>query len=241
MNVLLCGYNWAGCRALDLLLEAECNVFVCTHECPDHIPSLFEYSKTKNIPVTYSSVNDINMPFKADVLCSIYYRNIIKEHVLNSVGYKAMNLHPSLLPKYRGCSSLTWAMINEESEIGFTYHYIDNDCDTGKIIIQKKLPMHNFENLNNLYQRVMFSAIEDFNEAFNLVVNNFEGKDQVGKVTHYGRETPEKGEINKNWPDTKIKAFIRAMISPPMPYAKFNGKAIKNFDEYIKVKNEDSS
>lgn len=238
MNVILCGYNWAGCRALDLLLEAGCNVFVCTHQSPSYIPSLYDYCIEKGIPVTLESVNTASIPFVPDYLCSIYYRNIIKKPILESVNFNAMNLHPSLLPKYRGCSSLTWAMIEQEKEVGFTYHYVDELCDTGKIILQKSFPIFNFENQTNIYQRAMFEALNSFKEAFDLLCQAYEGEEQVGESTYFGRGAPENGEIKNGWSDSKIKSFINAMISPPLPYATYKGHEIKSFSEYLKVKNE---
>lgn len=233
MNVVLCGYNWAGCRALDLLLEIGCKVFVCTHKTPAHVPSLFEYAMSKKINATYESVNNIKFPFKVDFICSIYYREIIRIKILEYVNFNAMNLHPSLLPSYRGCSSLTWAMINDEMKTGFSYHYIDEGCDTGKIILQKEISIYPFENQNNLYQRVMFVALENFIDAFTLMVDGFKGIEQKGHPTTYSRGAPEGGEIDPTWDESKIKRFIKAMINPPLPYAKFNGKEIKSYEDYL--------
>jgi methionyl-tRNA formyltransferase len=238
MNVVLCGYNWAGCRALDKLLELGCNVFVCTHESPDYIPSLYNYCIELGVPVTLDSVNKTIFPFIPEYLCSIYYRNIIRKPVLEYVNFRAMNLHPSLLPKYRGCSSLTWAMIEQESETGFTYHYIDESCDTGKIILQKKLPIFKFENQNNIYQRAMFEALANFEEAFELLCKGYEGKEQIGEPSYFCRGAPEGGEIKDGWSESKVKAFINAMISPPLPYATYKGCEVKSFQEYLQVRIE---
>lgn len=238
MNVVLCGYNWAGCKALDQLLEIGCNVFVCTHESPDFVPSLYDYCIERGVSVTLDNVNRASFPFNPDYLCSVYYRNIIKKPILESVNFKAMNLHPSLLPKYRGCSSLTWAMIEQEPEVGFTYHFIDETCDTGKIILQKKLPIYNFENQTNIYQRLMFEALTNFEEAFKLLREGYTGKKQKGESSYYCRGAPRGGEIKDDWSESKIKSFIRAMISPPLPYATYKGHVVKSYKEYLKVKNE---
>lgn len=85
------------------------------------------------------------MPFVPDVICSIYYRYIIGNDVIETVDGRIFNLHPALLPKYRGCSSLTWAMINGEKECGYTYHYINKTCDIGDIIFQNKITIEEFE------------------------------------------------------------------------------------------------
>jgi methionyl-tRNA formyltransferase len=238
MNVILCGYNWAGCRALDLLLASGFNVFVCTHESPPYIPSLAQYSVEKGILFTLESINSADLPFEPDCICSIYYRKIINKEILRRVNYKAMNLHPSMLPAYRGCSSLTWAIINGEPNVGFTYHYIDDGCDTGKVILQKEIPVFQFENQSNLYQRVMFLSLDYFTEALRLMLEGFEGLEQAGAATFYGRGVPEGGHISDHWSDDKIRRFIRALIHPPLPYAKYNGHEITSYEQYLRVFNE---
>ena len=87
---------------------------------------------------------------------------MIKQDVIDIVNGKIFNLHPALLPKYRGCSSVTWAMINGEKECGFTYHYIDKGCDTGKIILQKAIKIEDFDTQLTLYNRVMFESMDYF-------------------------------------------------------------------------------
>ena len=56
----------------------------------------------------------------------------------------------SLLPKYKGCSSITWAMVNGEKRCGFTYHYMNEKYDDGKIILQKSIKIKNLI-YNQLY------------------------------------------------------------------------------------------
>ena len=61
---------------------------------------------------------------------------IIKE-ILNIPKYGGINLHPSLLPKYRGTFSCPWAIINNEKKTGITYHFMNEKFDDGKIVLQK--------------------------------------------------------------------------------------------------------
>ena len=81
MKVILCGYNWAGCKALDILISQGYNVFVFTHENPYHIPSLINLCDKKNIPCSTENISRSIFPFIPDLICSIYYRNIIKKEV----------------------------------------------------------------------------------------------------------------------------------------------------------------
>jgi len=238
MKVALCGYSWAGCRALDILLTEGHDVSVYTHDSPPYDASLLEYATSLNIPTTTDSINEHVGFGNHDLLCSIYYRNIIKDEVLQRLNYRAMNLHPALLPQYRGCSSLTWAMINGEKEVGYTYHLVEKTCDTGNILVQKSLPIFSYETQSHLYKRVMFSALDSFKEAFTLLAQGGLGHEQSGTSSYYKRGAPYDGKINPIWGEDKIKRFIKAMTYPPLPYATFKDKEVTSFSDYLKLKRE---
>ena len=230
-NIILCGFNWTGCKALDLLLSRKYNIFVYTHESPWYVNDLKKFCISKNIPFSIDKINRDNLPFSPDAICSIYYRNIISEDVIKAAKRKIFNLHPSLLPKYKGCSSLTWAMINGEKKAGFSYHFINNKVDAGNIIIQKEEPIYDYDTQTTLYNRIMFKAMDHFYEALDYVLNDGKGYKQIGMDSYYSRGCPYKGELQNNWSKGKKERFIRAMIFPPLPQATFKGKKIDSMDE----------
>ena len=238
MKVALCGYSWAGCRALDILLAEEHDVSVYTHDSPPHDVSLLEYAASRQVPTTTTSINDHTGFGNHDLLCSIYYRDIIKDEILRGLNYRAMNLHPALLPKYRGCSSLTWAMINGEEEVGYTYHLVEKTCDTGNILLQRSLPIFSYETQFHLYNRVMFNALGSFKEAFNILAAGGLGCAQSGTASYYKRGAPHGGKIDPQWNEGKIKRFIKAMTYPPLPYATLHGKEVKSYADYLRISNE---
>jgi methionyl-tRNA formyltransferase len=237
MKVILCGYHWTGCKALDLLLEKGHLVYVFTHEAPYHIPSLIDMCHKRGVPYTTEGISMKTLPFVPDIICSIYYRNIIKKDVINVCKGRIFNLHPALLPKYRGCSSLTWALINGEKEVGYTYHYIDEGCDTGKIIIQKSVGIEDWDTQLTLYYRVMFLAMDDFLKAFDMVKSGYEGREQEGIVSYYPRGCPHNGEIDDSWSLEYIERFIRAMYFPPYKPATYKGVEVNTLAEYLSLKN----
>lgn len=233
MKIILCGYHWAGCRALDLLLHIASELYVFTHDAPYHIPDLKSLCKARNIAYTTNRICLDNMPFVPDVLVSIYYREIIPFSVIQFCNQKTINLHPSLLPAYRGCGSLTWALINNEREVGFTYHYIDQGIDTGNIILQKSLQIFDWDTQATLYYRVMFEALNELIIVVQAVLKGEVGRPQQGVVSYYRRGSPLKGEIQLDWPIDKVQRFIRAMTFPPYPPAKLNGREILSLEDYI--------
>ena len=236
MKVILCGYNWAGCKALDILISQGYNVFVFTHENPYHIPSLINLCDKKNIPCSTENISRSIFPFIPDLICSIYYMNIIKKEVIDSCDGKIFNLHPSLLPKYRGCSSLTWSLINGDPYAGFSYHYIDEGCDTGNILLQKKLKIEEWDTQQSLYMRIMFEGMIYFLEVIQMVLDNEKGIPQTGEATYFQRGCPFGGEINPEWDILATERFIRAMNFPPYPPAHFNNQNIYTIDQFINFK-----
>lgn len=88
-------------------------------------------------------INVVNSPLeiKGDLLVLSGYPKTIKTNVINAYSKGVINIHTSLLPKYRGRHPVDWAMENNEPEIGITVHYIDDESiDTGDIIIQDSVP-----------------------------------------------------------------------------------------------------
>lgn len=226
MNIILCGYHWTGCKALRLLVEQNHNVFVFTHDSPYHIPSLKSYCTKLGVNYSLDNISKVKLPFTPDIVCSIYYRYIIQSHIIDICKGKIFNLHPSLLPKYRGCSSVTWAMIQDEKEVGFTYHYIDSGCDTGNIILQKSLDVEEWDTQESLYLRVMFESMKCFIDAFNFVEQGFPGRKQEGEASYFSRGCPFDGQIDPNWNNSLKERFIRAMIYPPYPVSKLGVKEV---------------
>lgn len=234
MKIILCGYHWTGCKALELLLEEGHEVYVYTHETENYIADLEGLCIKKNVKYSLEKIKVDNLPFIPDMICSIYYRWLIKQDVIDVVHGKIFNLHPALLPKYRGCSSLTWAMINGEEECGFTFHYIDAGCDTGNIILQKSIKIEDFDTQLTLYNRVMFESMNYFLEVVHLVERGYEGKTQEGIATKYNRGCPMEGKITDQMNDKMKERFVRAMCYPPYPAAQYNNQEVKTLRDLQK-------
>jgi methionyl-tRNA formyltransferase len=226
MNVILCGFHWSGCSALQQLLRQGHRVFVYTHEAPYHIPSLEQYCRGTGTPYTLEGISSKNLPFKPDFIASVYYRNMIKRGVIEACSGKIFNLHPSLLPAYRGCSSLTWAMVNGETQAGFTFHYIDEGCDTGPILLQEAVAIEAWDTQATLYARVQFEAMQRFPAVIAKLLAGDPGREQVGEPSYYRRGCPHDGKIDPDWPADRIERFLRAMTNPPYPPATLDGREI---------------
>lgn len=229
MKIVYCGFGRAGLECfyqLVISLNIEmCNVMVFTHDVEEN-REFITHLKNNNIVYFFDSINNRYedlIGFKPDMLLSVYYRFIIKSEVLKLVNYKAMNLHPSLLPAYRGTKSSVWALINGEKETGISFHYITEIVDDGKIILQEKIDILDTDTAYSLYNKLISLFIQNFLEALSRLINNYEGESQKGKATYYKRELPFNGE--KDFTTTtyeEAKQFVKAMYFPPYKGAFFS-------------------
>tara|TARA_B110000027_G_scaffold130857_1_gene154276 strand:+ start:2448 stop:3170 length:723 start_codon:yes stop_codon:yes gene_type:complete len=238
-KVILCGYNLVGCEVLKILYEKDFELFVYTHESPHFIPDLISYCEKLSIPYSTDKISIKNLPFKPDIICSIYYRYIITAGIIDISKGKIFNIHPSLLPKFRGCSSITWALINNQKYTGFTYHYIDENIDTGNIIFQKEIKINNYDTGASLYMKVMLEAADHFEYVLKMVDKGHKGTPQIGDGKYYKRGAPYDGVISLKWSEEKIERFIRAMTNPPYPFATYKGIEIKSISEFKNIVNEE--
>ncbi len=231
MKVILCGYHWAGCRALELLLEQGCEVYVYTHKAEKYIADLEGLCIKKGIGYTFDKIEKNNLPFIPDIICSVYYSYMIGQEVIDIVDGKIMNLFPALLPRYREFQSLTWAMINKEKEWGFTWHYIESGCGYGNILIQKAIPIEDFDTQLTLYHRVMFESMEYFLEALNMVDKGHVGKKQEDRVSYCKQGCSMDDEPAGDVTDEQRERFVRAMCYPSYPVAYYKAQEIKTFGD----------
>ena len=194
---------------------------------------IIDFAQLKNIPLFIGNPRNgklyhfINKePCK--ILLSINYLFLIEKDVFNLFSYP-INFHGSLLPKYRGRTPHVWAIINNETETGVTAHFIDEGCDTGEIILQKKIPI--------LENDTGFAILEKYNEIYPIMVRDVIKLCESGNVektkqenslsTIYGKRTPNDGKINWNWQKERIRNWVRAQAFPyPGAFTFINEKKI---------------
>jgi len=228
MRFILCAYSRAGHECLLQLLASHFvlpgEVFVFTHDTPENVTFL---TLLKNLGVRFSLDNisrrfDLVSDFSADFLVSVYYRHIISAQILERVDYKAMNLHPSLLPDYRGCMSSVWAILNNEPRTGITFHYMDNHIDTGNLILQITSPIFESDTAYSLYHKLISLFSAHFSKAIDLLVSGYDGLPQSGSDSYFSRELPYGGKRSmRDISHAEAVNFVRAMYFPPFAGARF--------------------
>ena len=112
----------------------------------------FSYSNKKKFEI--NALNEIKRR-KIKFLCLAGFLKILFSNFIKKFKYKIINIHPSLLPKYKGLNTHKRALINNEKYAGCTVHYVSPDLDAGKIILQKKILIRKNDTETTLQNRVL--------------------------------------------------------------------------------------
>jgi methionyl-tRNA formyltransferase len=172
--------------------------------------------------------DDPNLPAFIEVirrLCpglifSFYYRHLLAPALLAIPSLGAINLHGSLLPKYRGRAPLNWVLVRGETETGVTLHHMDARADHGDIIAQRIVPIAIEDTAFTLWQRLTAAARTLLAETYPLIVAGLAPRipQDHSAATRFGRRTPADGLIDWSRPAWQIYNLIRA-VSHPFPGA----------------------
>lgn len=237
LKVLLCGYHEVGARVLRHLAARQDvgDVFLFTHSPGRAVPDVRDVARDLGVPFTLRSVNKGELPFTPDIVSVVYYRYIVRPHVIAACDGRIYNLHPSLLPRHRGCSSVPWAMIAGDAQTGITYHYIDPSVDTGRILVQATVPIGPETTQGELYRAAMDRGAEYWPAAFELVKAGFPGGAQVGASCYHPRGVPHGAEIQDGWSEARVARFLRAMAFPPLPGATYRGEPVTTLDQWRRL------
>lgn len=173
-----------------------------------------EFYRTKNINDDYvlSRMNSESF----DLLISCHCSRVISKDIFTKPKLGAVNLHPSLLPKYRGMSPQHWPIINGDKETAVTIHEIRENVDTGAILKQIRVPIYQDENVYDvqnkmipLYKQAFSALLQDYK---NGTVQRIEQKPT--KEIYYGKFYPEYAEINLRQTKQSVKNLVRAVTHP---------------------------
>lgn len=162
-------------------------------------------------PVT-EFINDKNI----EVLVSVNYLYIIDRQLIDFPSKLAVNIHGSLLPKYRGRTPHVWAIINNESMAGITAHVIDSGCDTGPILDQVTVQIEPNDTgyvILEKYKKQYFPLLKRVLNQIEAGTHSFKYQDET-LATYFGKRTPEDGKINWDWQKERIRNWVRAQAYP---------------------------
>ncbi|MGB3113316.1 MAG: methionyl-tRNA formyltransferase, partial [Candidatus Omnitrophota bacterium] len=179
---------------------------------------------------------------RADVFVVVDYGMFLSQPLLNAPNKFCINLHPSLLPKYRGAAPVNWAILNGEKETGNTVIRLSGRMDAGSIILQERIYIGDGENAIELADRLSKSGADLVLKALELIEENIvEFKEQEESEASFapGLEK-EQGRINWKESAFEIGRKIRALQPWPGTFTHFGGKILKVIKAQVVMNIEDN-
>lgn len=220
-NIIFFGYGDLGTVCLKNLIDKGFNIiYILTHK-DEKAQGVDTFAKVNDIPFSYNDLRkeSINLLDEisgicVDYLVSINYRFIIPKEIFTIPKY-SLNIHGSLLPKYRGRTPHVWNIINGEKLTGITCHLIDDGVDTGDIITQYQVKIEEEETgfellkkFQRFYPTVLLESILKLENGEQLI------KQDNKKASYFGKRTPIMGYIDFYKEFSQIKNFVRAQAAP---------------------------
>jgi len=166
-----------------------------------------------------------------DMFVVIAFGHILTKKALSIPKNGAINLHASLLPKYRGPAPIQWAIINMEKETGVTSMLINEGLDTGNILLSAKTEIYSKETASSLHDRLSHIAGDLLIMTLSgMITNIIKPVSQDNSLATYAPMLKKKdGLINWSKPAEEIEAFIRGMTPWPGAFTFFGNKRLKIF------------
>lgn len=235
MKIIFFGTPPFAAKILSHLIKRKSNIIavVTKPDRPKGRSSLPSFSAVKEEVLRFHSTLPFHQPEKAstpffatllasyqpDLFVVVAYGEIMKQNLLDIPKCGAINLHASLLPKYRGASPMQWALLEGEKETGVTVIEMVLKMDAGDILKQKKIPLSEEMNLGELEEKM----IPVGNEALLEVIEEYKnGKvkkvpQEHEKATYVSKITPELLQIR--WDKTALEIHNQVRAFSPLPGA----------------------
>ena len=176
-------------------------------------------------PNKLSEVYDTIKALNPDILVCFAYGKIFSQAFMEMFPKGGINLHPSLLPLYRGCAPVPAAILNCDKETGITIQRIVKEMDAGNILLQTKIPLTGKETSQSLLQTVSDAGGELFLKILDSIEDGTvsEVPQDSAKATYFGMMKKEDGLID--WQDSavRIDAKIRAFVPWPGTFTTVGG------------------
>lgn len=225
MKVIFLGNHDVGIATLTTLKSCADIVGVVAHPIdPEEgmrFASVYQFARRNDLRVirgrgTDAIVFKFIQRLKPDLIWVTDYRYLLPKTILSIPKLGSVNLHPSLLPEYRGRAPINWAILKGEQQIGVTAHFLDEGVDTGDIIKQIPLTLdkdqdvsHALKELIPLYQ-TLTSDVIDFFRAGDVPRQT----QSISQGSIFRARTPEDGRIDWSRPAKEINNLVRAVTSP---------------------------
>ncbi len=224
-------YHDVGVRCLQVLLSAgiEVPLVVTTKDDPNETQwfgSAAVLAAEYGLPVVMP--DEVNTPelertvteLRPDFVFSFYFRSMIGAPLLSAARLGALNIHGSMLPRYRGRAPVNWAILHGERETGATLHYMSARADAGDIVDQLAVPILENDEARDIFNKVTVAAEVILARSLPGLIAGTAPKlpQKLEAGRYFGRRRPEDGRIDWSASARDIHNLVRA-VAPPFPGA----------------------
>lgn len=171
--------------------------------------------------------------YDADIFVVAAFGQILSEEILSMPKYGCVNIHASLLPKYRGAGPIQWAVINGEKKTGITIMQMEKGLDTGDMLLQKEVEIDPKETGDSLHDKLAAAGAELIVEALpKIEAGQLTPRKQNDAESCYAKMLQKSmGRIDWNMTADKLDCLIRGLISWPGASTTFRGKNLKIWEQ----------
>ena len=231
MRAVVFAYHDVGVNCLKALLNAAIQIdLVVTHQDDPNenvwFGSVAKLCEEKKIPYITPNANQLMdlvpqiQKLAPDYLFSFYYRHMIPAEILACAKIGALNMHGSLLPKYRGRAPVNWAILHGEAETGATLHIMEVKPDAGDIVGQSKVSIGPNETATEVFAKVSQAAVAVINQVLPELVQGYIPRkpNNLAQGSYFGGRKPADGQILWHQTAQQVHDLVRA-VAPPYPGA----------------------
>jgi methionyl-tRNA formyltransferase len=243
MKIVFFGSGKIAVPSLEFLLKEKNEIF-CVVTAPDkksgrHLSlahtSVKEFAMARKLnilqPENISDNDFLNyvQMLEADLFVVFSYGKILPKKLLCMPKCFSLNIHASLLPKYRGAAPINWALINGDDETGITIIKMNEKMDEGDIIARSKISITDFDTYATLEEKLSFLSVDSLSLALKLIEDNkIKVSKQNNSMASYAPKLKkDDGKIAWKIPACQIKNKIRGCFPWPGTFTYYDNKLIK--------------
>lgn len=242
MRVVMFGYQTWGHRTLQALLDSRHEVaLVVTHPPSAHAyesiwsDSVEDLARANDIDVVLAKRPDDQLIARVaeaepDIIVANNWRTWLPPELFRLPPHGTLNLHDSLLPRFTGFSPVMWSLISGATETGLTAHIMDDDLDTGAIVLQRAVPITEKSTSTTLVQETIDLIPGVLTEALDCIEDGtatFTPQD-LSLRTFFHKRSDRDSAIEWTWPAEDIERFVRAQSDPyPNAHTYFGTERIR--------------
>ena len=184
--------------------------------------------RVKNDEEFYNHIKALN----PDLIIVVAFGQILPESILEIPRLGCINIHGSLLPKYRGAGPIQWSVINGEKVTGVTIMYMDKGMDTGDMLYTKEMPLDPKETYQTLHDKMMSVGAQALKEAMPLIISGGEGRKKQNDEEATYAPMLNKAIAEIDWAKSagEIDCLIRGLNPWPVAYTYYEEMLVKIWD-----------